>query len=69
MQCIGKCAVGLLAAIVLAACGADSGEDEPPLTVFAAASLTEAFDAYGEALPGEQRFSFAGSNALAAQTR
>lgn len=47
-------------------CGSD---EEAPLTISAAASLTEAFDAYGKALPGEPRFSFGGSNELAAQIR
>ena len=39
------------------------------LTVSAAASLTDAFAAYGETTEGEERFSFAGSDELAAQIR
>jgi molybdate transport system substrate-binding protein len=59
----------LLAALALAGCGSADGDDGPPLTVSAASSLTEAFEDYGELLPGEQRFSFAGSHELAAQIR
>lgn len=55
-------------ALVLAGCGGD-GDDGAELTVSAAASLRDAFEAYGEALPGDQRFSFAGSDQLAAQIR
>jgi molybdate transport system substrate-binding protein len=57
--------------LALAGCGSGDGDDErsPPLTVSAASSLTEAFEAYGEDLPGQQRFSFAGSDELAAQIR
>jgi molybdate transport system substrate-binding protein len=73
MQYIGnlKAVIALIAALTLAAggCGSAGGKAEGPLTVSAAASLTEAFDSYGEALPGEQRFSFAGSDELAAQIR
>lgn len=79
MQCIGRrpllFVLALLAALALTACGSESGSDasggEPaaPLTVSAASSLTEAFEAYGETLPGNQRFSFAGSDELAAQIR
>lgn len=50
------------------ACGA--GEDEERLTVAAAASLREPFRANGEELRASTvRFSFAGSNELAAQIR
>ncbi len=61
----------MLAALVLASglavtagCGGES-EGEEPLTVFAAASLTEVF----ERLAPEARFSFAGSDELATQIR
>jgi molybdate transport system substrate-binding protein len=63
----------LLAAIVvgLAACGGDdsSGSSaKPQLTVSAAASLKTAFTDYGKQFPGASaRFSFAGSDELAAQ--
>lgn len=66
-------------AIVLAAAGAllaagcggdgDAADGERQLVVSAAASLTDALAAYGEAFPGEERFSFAGSDELAAQIR
>lgn len=67
----------LLAALLglgLVACGDDGGadsaqsEDGGALVVSAAASLTDAFEAYGETL-GDVRFSFAGSDDLAAQIR
>jgi molybdate transport system substrate-binding protein len=70
MHCIGKRLFPVLLlslSLALGACGSDDGD--APLTVSAAASLTEAFEAYAEALPGEQRFSFAGSDQLAAQIR
>ena len=77
MQCISRGPLLLLPALaaLLAACGCGSnssvstGEPAAPLTVSAASSLTEAFEAYGEVLPGDQRFSFAGSDELAAQIR
>jgi molybdate transport system substrate-binding protein len=61
---------GLLAAVALVAAGC--GEDEPtaeraPVTVSAAASLKAAFTDFGEAY--DARFSFAGSDDLAAQIR
>jgi molybdate transport system substrate-binding protein len=60
----------LLAAVALGGCGDDSGSGaDAPLTVSAASSLTEAFEAYGGAFPGEEKFSFAGSDELAAQIR
>jgi molybdate transport system substrate-binding protein len=60
-------------AIGLAACGGDDqkasgGGGKPQLTVSAAASLKQAFTQYGKQLPGaDARFSFAGSDELAAQ--
>jgi molybdate transport system substrate-binding protein len=61
----------LLAAIalVLAACGGDErAGGKPLLTVSAAASLKQAFTAYGKQFSGASaRFSFAGSDELAAQ--
>jgi molybdate transport system substrate-binding protein len=54
----------LLAVAVLAGCGGDARSDEP-LTVFAAASLTEVL----ERLAPEARFNFAGSDELATQLR
>ncbi len=71
--------VALLAtiALTLVACGGE-GESEAggapsepaeEITVSAAASLTTAFEAYGERTPVTERFSFAGSDALAAQIR
>jgi molybdate transport system substrate-binding protein len=62
-----------LAALALAGCGGDedggSGE-KPVLTVSAAASLSEAFDALKRDYDGARlRFSFAGSDELAAQIR
>jgi len=58
-------AAGLLS---LAACGDDGAAAKPPLTVSAAASLKTAFTEYGKQLDGASaRFSFAGSDELAAQ--
>ena len=58
------------ALLVLAAAGCGSDDDgDGELTVSAASSLTEAFEAYGEELEGEEAFSFAGSDELAAQIR
>ena len=55
---------GLLLVVALAGCGDDGGGDTPTMKVSAASSLKEAFTAYGGA-----RFSFAGSDELAAQIR
>ena len=61
-------AAGVLA---LAACGSDDkggGTSKPALTVSAAASLKQAFTTYGKRFPAaDARFSFAGSDELAAQ--
>jgi molybdate transport system substrate-binding protein len=55
-----------LALAVLAGCGGD--DETPQLTVSAAASLKQAFTQYGHDLPeARARFSFAGSDELAAQ--
>jgi molybdate transport system substrate-binding protein len=63
--CVGRRAAAILVAIGLAfglsACS--GGDEEPRLTVFAAASLTDAF----RALDPAQRYSFAGSDQLAFQ--
>ena len=62
----------LVASLVLAVAGC-GGDDEssggkPQLTVSAAASLKQAFTEYGKAFPdASSRFSFAGSDELAAQ--
>jgi molybdate transport system substrate-binding protein len=61
-----------VAALLLAACGSSgtSGASGGALTVSAAASLTAAFSAYGRSFDGGSvRFSFAGSDELAAQIR
>jgi molybdate transport system substrate-binding protein len=62
-----------LAALALAGCGDDdeaSSGEKPVLTVSAAASLTEAFDTLKRDYDGALlRFSFAGSDELAAQIR
>ena len=67
---------GLLATALLAGACGDSGDDggtgaaRPTLTVSAAASLKAAFTAYGkEFRDAKARFSFAGSDELAAQIR
>jgi molybdate transport system substrate-binding protein len=59
------------AVLLLAACGgktANGGGGKPTLTVSAAASLKKAFTTYGTQFPAASaRFSFAGSDVLAAQ--
>lgn len=75
-------AVALVATLLLAlaACGggdggggasatAGSADAGGPLVVSGATSLKQAFERYGEALGGDQRFQFAGSDELAAQIR
>ncbi len=66
-------ACALVAALAtITGCGGDDGgsSDGDELTVSAASSLTEAFQEYGPTLePTETRFSFAGSDELAAQIR
>lgn len=66
--------LAIVAALALGACGDDDGGDatgsDEELVVSAAASLIEAFEAYGDAaFGGKARFSFAGSDDLAAQIR
>lgn len=70
MQRLCRLLSPLLAALALG-CGSAiaDGDASERLTVSAAASLTEALPAYGEALPGERRYAFAGSDELAAQIR
>jgi molybdate transport system substrate-binding protein len=65
-----------LLALVVAACGGDDsssgggGDAKPQLTVSAAASLKQAFTEYGSQFQdADARFSFAGSDELAAQIR
>ena len=63
-------AVLALALVLPAACGDGDGASKPRLTVSAAASLKAAFTAYGKDFtPSAARFSFAGSDELAAQIR
>ena len=64
----------LISSLTLAACvsGSDAGQANPTVTVFAAASLTSAFGAIGQAYESEQpgmtvEFNFAGSQTLATQ--
>lgn len=59
----------VVAAMLVAACGgAQSSANPTPLTVFAAASLTEAFKAIAASLPSEKiTFNFAGSSTLVTQ--
>jgi molybdate transport system substrate-binding protein len=66
-------AVVIASALALAACGDDDAggsASTPALRVSAAASLKQAFTEYGEAFDAARaRFSFAGSDELAAQIR
>jgi molybdate transport system substrate-binding protein len=57
--------VALLAVLLVAGCGGSSGGSPDDATVFAAASLTEAF----QALDPDTTYSFAGSDELATQIR
>ena len=63
-----KALVVALAALALAGCGSASDASTGPLVVSAAASLQKAFTSYGFD-GGDVRFSFAGSDQLAAQIR
>ncbi len=72
---VRRALAAILAVFALAAAGCgdndgSSGSSKPRLTVSAAASLKTAFTAYGGDFAGAQaRFSFAGSDELAAQIR
>jgi molybdate transport system substrate-binding protein len=60
----------LLPLVLLAGCGGDAGDDAPRLTVSAATSLKAAMTDYGAGFEDATvRFSFAGSDELAAQIR
>jgi molybdate transport system substrate-binding protein len=68
----------LAIAVAVAGCGSSHGRDasgsdsasKPELVVFGAASLAPAFEEYGDEFPdADVRFSFAGSDDLAAQVR
>lgn len=62
--------VGVAALAVFAGCGnGDDDASSDALTISAASSLTEAFTAYGDETPADEKFSFAGSDDLAAQIR
>ena len=67
MRRLALCAAAL--SLAVAACAADSSDSgKPQLTVSAAASLKQAFTEYGKQFPdASARFSFAGSDELAAQ--
>jgi molybdate transport system substrate-binding protein len=66
-------AAATAALLAAAGCGGDSGtvsaSDGGPLIVSAASSLQGAFTHYGQEFGGTTRFSFAGSDELAAQIR
>ena len=64
---MSRAAALVAVAAILAACGGEreAGASDEPVTVFAAASLTEVF----EELDGGARFNFAGSDELATQIR
>ncbi|HEY8466174.1 MAG TPA: molybdate ABC transporter substrate-binding protein [Solirubrobacterales bacterium] len=68
---LGACALAALTSLAVG-CGGN-GDDRPALVIAAAASLTEALEACadetGAELGAELRFSFAGSDELAAQIR
>ncbi len=71
---IRRALLALLAALAVGSTGgcgdSSSGGSTPRLTISAAASLNGAFTAYGKDFTGAQaRFSFAGSDELAAQIR
>lgn len=60
----------VLSALACAGCGGGDGDGKPDLLVSAASSLKASFSAYGETIEDARpRFSFAGSDQLAAQIR
>lgn len=64
--------LGISTLLVAVGCGDEDeagSESGGELTVSAASSLTGAFETYGEGTEAEERFSFAGSDELAAQIR
>jgi molybdate transport system substrate-binding protein len=63
--------VAIAIAIAFGGCGENGDDDKQTveLTVSAASSLTGAFEAYGETTDVDEKFSFAGSDDLAAQIR
>ena len=74
MNAIGVLVAAIvLAASILAGCGGSGDSTDasrPELVVFGAASLGPAFEKYGDDFDGaDVRFSFAGSDDLAAQIR
>jgi molybdate transport system substrate-binding protein len=69
-----RSALTLLAVVAIAfaplGCGGDDSSDQPTLTVSAAASLKKAFESYAKDFEtAKVRYSFAGSDELAAQIR
>ncbi len=63
-----RLALAALVLLALAGCGGGDDDGTPQLTVSAAASLKQAFTQYGREFSGARaRFSFAGSDELAAQ--
>lgn len=70
---VGKGFHAPLFALAVTAAGCGSGDEASrgagELTVSAASSLTEAFGVYEKGTPAAERFSFAGSDELAAQIR
>lgn len=66
----GLLAIVAIVSVLAAGCGDGDDDERPDLLVSAAASLKQAFTAYGDAFtPARARFSFAGSDDLAAQIR
>jgi molybdate transport system substrate-binding protein len=62
---VGRWAAAILVALVMAAISVGARAQPSPLTIYAAASLTDVFRAFDPA----QRYSFAGSNTLETQIR
>lgn len=59
----------LVVALMAQACGGDDDDAREELVVSAASSLTEPLEAYGETTDADEKYSFAGSDELAAQIR